>query len=66
LNLDALDQEQAESLTARRQEIPRVEAILDEERERWRRWWQRRATGGHAGRKPAPSAPTAAWGEIYV
>ena len=43
LNLDSLDREQEQALRSRRQEIPRVDAILDQELDRWRRWWQRRA-----------------------
>ncbi|HSR08892.1 MAG TPA: glutamyl-tRNA reductase, partial [Bryobacteraceae bacterium] len=50
LNLDSLEREQAQALEARRQEIPRVESILAQELERWRRWWlqrsQRRGTIG--------------------
>ncbi len=47
LNLDALDLEQEHALFARRQEVPRVEAILTQELDRWRRWWLRRSTGHH-------------------
>ena len=43
LNLDALDREQERTLAARRREIPRVEIILNQELERWRRWCARRA-----------------------
>jgi len=49
LNLDALDREQEQALAARRREVPRVEAILAEELERWRRWWQRRSEGYNPG-----------------
>jgi len=47
LNLDALDQEQEQALAARRREVPRVEAILAQELDRWKRWWRRRSTGQH-------------------
>lgn len=57
LNLDALDQEQEQSLEARRREIPRVEAILAEELERWKRWWQRRAPGMRAELGSPPPGP---------
>ncbi len=43
LNLDSLEQEQAQALEARRREIPRVESILAHELNRWRRWWLRRS-----------------------
>ena len=43
LNLDSLEQEQAQALEARRREIPRVESILADELNRWRRWWLRRS-----------------------
>ena len=38
LNLDSLAREHEHALAARRQEIPKVEAILDEELIRWQRW----------------------------
>jgi glutamyl-tRNA reductase len=66
LNLDALDQEQEQSLAARRQEVPRVEAILGEELERWRRWWQRRALGRHAELASGAAEPIGKWEEAYV
>jgi len=43
LNLDSLDREQEDALAARRMEVPRVEAILAQELDRWERWWRRRA-----------------------
>jgi glutamyl-tRNA reductase len=45
LDLEALSQEQEETLMARRREIPRVEAILEQDLERWRRWRERRIPG---------------------
>ena len=45
LNLDALDLEQEQALSARRREIPLVEAILTQELDRWRRWWLCRSAG---------------------
>ncbi len=55
LNLDSLDREQEQALAARRAEIPRVEAILAEELERWRRWRRRRAAApGAAFAIPVP------------
>jgi glutamyl-tRNA reductase len=54
LNLDSLVQEQELALAARRREVPCVEAILAQELDRWRRWWQRRSSG-HA--TPAMERP---------
>jgi glutamyl-tRNA reductase len=45
LNLDSLDREQEQALAARVAEVPRVEAILAEELDRWRQWCQRRSAG---------------------
>ena len=43
LNLDSLDREQEQALAARQAEVPRVEAILTEELDRWRQWRLRRS-----------------------
>ncbi|MBZ5672729.1 MAG: glutamyl-tRNA reductase [Acidobacteriia bacterium] len=47
MNLDALDLEQEQALSARRKEVPRVEAILVQELSRWSRWRLRRSAGHH-------------------
>jgi glutamyl-tRNA reductase len=42
VDLDSLEQEQGKALEARLREVPRVEAILEQELDRWRRWWSTR------------------------
>jgi len=44
LDLDAFVKEGGEARAAREREVPRVEAILLEEMERWTRWWKRYAS----------------------
>lgn len=69
LNLDALEREQAQALESRRQEIPRVESILAQELDRWRRWWlqrsERRGTISTLG-EPAYFAETAAASDLVA
>lgn len=45
MNLDSLVQEQDLALAARRRQVPLVEAILAQELDRWKRWWDRRSSG---------------------
>lgn len=59
LNLDLLEREQEQVLAARSREIPRVEAILLEELDRWRRWWKRRAAGSQRQYVPLNSPDVA-------
>lgn len=55
LNLDSLCQEQQAALAARQLEVPRVEAILKKELERWRRWWEARSTAPQGQDAEAPT-----------